>query len=116
MIIFEKMKEVTGVILLLDSTHILNLLLAILKEFRAMVESEDPAKEDFLKGGIPAHTNESIALQQRNEQPSATCGTCSRGMSRLRRSVKCLRVLCAPPKWTRTTSTVFYKQSETRLR
>jgi len=38
------------------------------KEFKAMAESPDPAEEDFLQGGIPAHTSESIALQQRNEQ------------------------------------------------
>ena len=38
------------------------------KEFRAMVLSPDPANEDFLQGGIPAQTNESTAVQHKNEQ------------------------------------------------
>ena len=33
-----------------------------------MAESPDPAKEDFLSGGIPTRTSESIASQRRNEQ------------------------------------------------
>ncbi|KAL9178968.1 hypothetical protein ACHAXT_011941 [Thalassiosira profunda] len=37
------------------------------KEFRAMAQSPDPANEDFLKGGLPERSRESIALQQKNE-------------------------------------------------
>mmetsp|Transcript_4158 Transcript_4158/g.10571 ORF Transcript_4158/g.10571 Transcript_4158/m.10571 type:complete len:211 (+) Transcript_4158:96-728(+) len=33
-----------------------------------MAESPDPAKEDFLKGGIPVRTNETVDVQRRNEQ------------------------------------------------
>ncbi|KAL7532809.1 hypothetical protein ACHAXR_004858 [Thalassiosira sp. AJA248-18] len=38
------------------------------QEFKAMAESPDPSKEDFLKGGVPARTSESTAAQQRKEQ------------------------------------------------
>ena len=38
------------------------------KEFRAMAQSLDPATEDFLKGGLPERSRESIVLQQKNEE------------------------------------------------
>ena len=38
------------------------------KEFEAMVECPDPAREDFLQGDIPARASEPTVSRQKNEQ------------------------------------------------